>query len=37
VLRVELAAQRLRAFDFALLPGLVQTPEYARRVLAIHA
>ncbi|PRX48694.1 helix-turn-helix protein [Prauserella shujinwangii] len=33
----ELAARKIRAFEFALLPGLVQTPEYARRVLAIHA
>lgn len=33
----EVAAARIRAFEFALLPGLVQTPEYARRVLAIHA
>jgi transcriptional regulator with XRE-family HTH domain len=37
VRRVEVVAKRIRAFEFALLPGLVQTPEYARRVLTIHA
>ncbi|GAB3437560.1 helix-turn-helix domain-containing protein [Actinophytocola sediminis] len=35
--RVETAARRIRVFELAVLPGLVQTPDYARHVLAIHA
>lgn len=35
--RTELAATHIRVFELALLPGLVQTPEYARRVLTRHA
>lgn len=37
VLSAEHAVQQIRAFEFALLPGLVQTPEYARRVMLAHA
>jgi transcriptional regulator with XRE-family HTH domain len=35
--QVEQAATRIRAFEMALLPGLVQTVDYARHVLSIHA
>jgi transcriptional regulator with XRE-family HTH domain len=30
-------ANRIRAVDFGVVPGLVQIPDYARRVLTLHA
>lgn len=33
----EVRAARIRAVDFGVVPGLVQIPDYARRVLALHA
>ncbi|GAA1944814.1 helix-turn-helix transcriptional regulator [Amycolatopsis minnesotensis] len=33
----EQAAKRIRAVDFGVVPGLVQIPDYARRVLHLHA
>ena len=33
----EQSAARIRAVDFGVVPGLVQIPDYARRVLALHA
>lgn len=33
----EQRSSRIRAFEMALIPGLAQTAEYARRVLMIHA
>jgi transcriptional regulator with XRE-family HTH domain len=33
----EQSAGRIRAVDFGVVPGLVQIPDYARRVLTLHA
>jgi hypothetical protein len=33
----EQGAGRIRAVEFGVLPGLVQIPDYARRVLNLHA
>jgi transcriptional regulator with XRE-family HTH domain len=33
----EHGAARIRAVDFGVVPGLVQIPDYARRVLTLHA
>jgi transcriptional regulator with XRE-family HTH domain len=33
----EQSAARIRAVDFGVVPGLVQIPDYTRRVLTLHA